>query len=139
MVVPPVVTSNAGATFFYQTRLSFEFDFGLTGSSLLACSSPLFSVSHSIINSRSWRHLVCIIIAGWNFHLYNLEDRFPHTLLKVCSAHRDKVEIKCMCSVGGKTPTKPKLIYTSLTLGTLNHDKIDVMCIVHSFNIGDKI
>ena len=27
---------------------------------------------------------------------------FPHTLLKVCSAHKDKVEIKCMGSVGGK-------------------------------------
>jgi hypothetical protein len=27
----------------------------------------------------------------------------------VCSAHQDKVEIKCMGSVGGKTPTEPKL------------------------------
>ena len=30
---------------------------------------------------------------------------FPHTLLEVCPAHKDKVEIKCMGSVGGKTPT----------------------------------
>jgi len=48
---------------------------------------------------------------------------FPHTLLKVCSAHKDKVEIKCMGSVGGKTPTGPKLIYSSQTRGTSNHDK----------------
>jgi hypothetical protein len=27
--------SNGGATFFYQTRLGFEFDLGLTGSSFL--------------------------------------------------------------------------------------------------------
>jgi hypothetical protein len=27
-------------------------------------------------------------------------------LLKVCPAHRDKAEIKCMGSVGGKTPTE---------------------------------
>ena len=30
-------------------------------------------------------------------------------------------------------------IYSSLALGTLDHDKIDVMCIVHSYNMGDKI
>ena len=41
---------------------------------------------------------------------------FPHTLLEVCPAHKDKVEIKCMGTVGGKTPTEPKL-YSSLTLG----------------------
>ena len=33
---------------------------------------------------------------------------FPHTLLEVCPSHKDKVEIKCMGSVGGKTPTEPK-------------------------------
>ena len=37
-----------------------------------------------------------------------------------------------MASVGGKTPTAPKLIYSSLTLGTSNHVKVDVMCIVHN-------
>jgi hypothetical protein len=37
--------SNGGATFFYQTRLGFDFDFGLTGSFFLTCSSSLFSVS----------------------------------------------------------------------------------------------
>jgi len=57
----------------------------------------------------------------------------------VCSSHQDKVEIKCMCSVGEKTPIEPKLIYTSLALGRMNDDKIDVMCIVHSFSMGDKI
>ena len=65
-------------------------------------------------------------------------DQLPHTLLKVCSAHKDKVEIKCMSSVGGKTQIEPKLIYSSLTLGTSNHVTVDVMCI-HSYNMGDKI
>ena len=37
-----------------------------------------------------------------------------------------------MGSVGGKTPTEPKLIYSSLTLGTSNHVKVNVMCIVHN-------
>ena len=27
---------------------------------------------------------------------------FPHTLLEVCPAHKDKVEIKCMDSIVGK-------------------------------------
>jgi hypothetical protein len=57
----------------------------------------------------------------------------------VCSSHQDKVEIKCKGSVGEKTPTEPKLIYTSLALGRMNDAKIDVMCIVHSFSMGDKI
>jgi hypothetical protein len=44
-----------------------------------------------------------------------------------------------MGSVGGKTPREPKLYFFSfLALGTLNHDKVDVMCI-HSYNMGDKI
>ena len=32
-----------------------------------------------------------------------------HTLLETCPAHKDKVEIKYMGSIGGKTPTEPKL------------------------------
>jgi hypothetical protein len=43
---------------------------------------------------------------------------FPHTLLEVCSAYEDKVEIMCMGSVGGKTPTEPKLY---LFLSSLRH------------------
>ena len=36
--------SNGGATFFYQTRLGFEFNFGLICSSFLTCSSSLFNI-----------------------------------------------------------------------------------------------
>ena len=57
----------------------------------------------------------------------------------MCSAHKDKVEIKCMGSVGGKTTTGPKLYLLFFSsLGTLNHVTVDVMCI-HSYNMGDKI
>jgi hypothetical protein len=35
--------SNGDATLFCQTRLGFEFNFGLTGSSFLTCSSSLFN------------------------------------------------------------------------------------------------
>jgi hypothetical protein len=34
-------------------------------------------------------------------------------------AHRDKVEIKCIGSIGGKTPIEPK-VYSSLTFGELS-------------------
>ena len=57
----------------------------------------------------------------------------------MCSAHKDKVDIKCMGSVGGKTPIEPNFIYSSLALGTLNHDRANVMCIIYSYNMGDKI
>ena len=64
---------------------------------------------------------------------------FSHTLFEVCPAHKDKVEIKCMGSVGGKTPIKPKLdLFFSLALGTSNYVTVDIMCI-HSYNMGDKI
>jgi len=33
--------------------------------------------------------------------------RIVEELTKVCLAHRDKAEIRCMGSVGGKTPTEP--------------------------------
>ena len=48
---------------------------------------------------------------------------FSHTLLKVCPAHKDKVEIKCMGSVGGKTPTEPKF-YSFLR--HIEYDEVDV-------------
>jgi hypothetical protein len=47
-----------------------------------------------------------------------------HTLLEVCSAHKDKVQIKCMGSIGRKTPTEPE-IYSFFSI--LRHDKIDVV------------
>ena len=74
---------------------------------------------------------MCIIIASSELSLIEFKDQFPHTLLKVCYTHKDKVEIKCMGSIGGKTPKEPKLIYSSLTLGISNHVKVDVMCIFH--------
>ena len=57
----------------------------------------------------------------------------------MCSAHEDRVEIKCMGSIGRKTPIEPNLyLFFSLALGTSNHVMVDVMCI-HSYNMGDKI
>jgi hypothetical protein len=42
-------------------------------------------------------------------------------------AHRDKKEIRYMGSIGGKTPTEPK-VYSSLTLGILSKIKLMFMC-----------
>ena len=41
----------------------------------------------------------------------------PHTLLEVCSAHKDNIEIKCMGYVDGKTPTELEILNSSLILG----------------------
>ena len=51
----------------------------------------------------------------------------PHTLLEVCPAHKDKVEIKRMVSVGGKTPTKPKFYSFFSNLRHMGQDEVDVM------------
>ena len=81
---------------------------------------------------------MCIIIAGSELSLVKFGGSTPPHLLEVCSTHKDRVEIKCMGFVGGKTPIEPKLIYSSLILGTSNHVTVDVMCI-HSYNMDDKI
>jgi hypothetical protein len=47
----------------------------------------------------------------------DLDDWLHHTWFKVCSAYIDKVEIKCIGSVGGKTPTEPKLCSFFSNLG----------------------
>jgi hypothetical protein len=48
-------------------------------------------------------------------------------MFKVGLAHRDKAKIKCMGSIGGKTPTESK-VYSSLTLGILSMIKLMFMC-----------
>jgi hypothetical protein len=54
----------------------------------------------------------------------------------VCSTHKDKVEIKCMGSIGGKTPTEPKL-YLFL-LDTLNKMKL-MLCALFNYNMDGRI
>ena len=105
LVMSPLMVMSP---FSAKAILVLSLDFGLTGSSFLTCSSSLFCVLKSTICSRNWRHLVCIIIAGSELSLVELGGSTPPHLLKVCSAHEDKVEIKCMGSVGEKITTEPK-------------------------------
>jgi hypothetical protein len=81
-----------------------------------------------------------ILVLSLNFGLTGLEpslvkiwgiDELLHTLLEVCPAHKDKVEIKCMGSVGEKTPTEPKLYLFFSNLRYIEQDEVDVMCFVH--------
>jgi hypothetical protein len=48
-------------------------------------------------------------------------------LFKVCPVYRDKTEIKCMGSVGGKTPIELKF-YFSLTFGKLSKIILMFIC-----------
>jgi hypothetical protein len=45
----------------------------------------------------------------------------------VCPACEDKVEIKCIGSVDGKTSTEPKLYLLFYNLRYMKQDKVDVM------------
>ena len=75
----------------------------------------------------SWQHLwsVCRFI-GLGSSLGTGED--PLTLLKVCPVNTDKAEIKCMGSIGGKTPTEPKrFVHYTLAFDTLNEIKLMFM------------
>jgi hypothetical protein len=44
----------------------------------------------------------------------------------VCPAHKDKVDIKCIGSVGGKHQQNQNFIYSSLTLRHIEQDEVDV-------------
>jgi hypothetical protein len=70
---------------------------------------------------------VCITVADSELSLVKIGRSIPPHLLKVCSAHKDKAEIKCMSSVGGKTPQNRNLIHTSRALGTLNKIRL-ILC-----------
>jgi hypothetical protein len=70
---------------------------------------------------------VCITIADSELSLVEIGRWIPPHLLKVCSAHKDKAEIKCIGSVGGKTPQNQNLIHTSLAIGTLNMIRL-ILC-----------
>jgi hypothetical protein len=48
-----------------------------------------------------------------------------HIFLEVCPDHRDKVEIKCMGSVGEKTSTEPKVYSFLSRLRHIEQDQVD--------------
>jgi hypothetical protein len=64
---------------------------------------------------------MCTIVIGLELPLVEFEES-PHTLLELCSPHKDKVEIKCVGCIGGKTPTELEIYSPS----NLRHNKIDV-------------
>ena len=45
--------------------------------------------------------MVVSLLSNSELTLVEFGGSTPYTLLEVCSAHKDKVEIKCMGSVGG--------------------------------------
>jgi hypothetical protein len=61
-------------------------------------------------------------------------DKLLYILLKVCPIHRDKAEIKCMGSVGGKTPTEPKLCSFFSNLRHMNKIKLMFIYFVQSLH-----
>jgi hypothetical protein len=60
--------------------------------------------------------MIVSLLSNSELPLVEFRGSTPNTLLEVCSAHKNKVEIKCIGSVGGKTPTEPKLylLFSSL-------------------------
>jgi hypothetical protein len=73
---------------------------------------------------------MCIIIAGSELLLVEFRGSTPpHFARSVCSAHKDKVEIKCMSSVGGKTPTELKLYLFFSNLTHIEYDSL-MLCII---------
>jgi hypothetical protein len=54
-------------------------------------------------------------------------DKLLHILLEVCPACKDKVEIKYMGSVGGKTPIEPKIYLSFFNLRYIEQDEFIVV------------
>ena len=73
-----------------------------------------------------WQHLsqCSSLLQVQDFHWWKLGGRpTPHTLLEVCSSHKDKIENKCMGSAGGKIPVEPNFHFP-LALGTLKRIRL---------------
>ena len=76
--------------------------------------APLEMVSPMFIASPTgWSHVLVLELAtsllSVHVHRFRIFTcRILKELTKVCPAHTDKAEIKCMGSIGGKTATKPK-------------------------------
>jgi hypothetical protein len=81
----------------------------------------------SILLSVHVRRSITFTCRNWGV------DKLFHILLKVCPAHGGKAEIKCMGSIGGKTPTEPK-VYSSLTLGILSTIKLMSIYFIQSLH-----
>jgi hypothetical protein len=60
------------------------------------------------VHVHGFRTFTCRILGNWQTLL---------TLLEVCPTYKDKVEIKFMGSIGGKTPIEPKLYLLFSNLG----------------------
>jgi hypothetical protein len=54
-------------------------------------------------------------------------DKLLHTLLEMCPACKDKVEIKCMGFVGEKTLTELKFYLFFSNLGHIEQDEFNVV------------
>jgi hypothetical protein len=70
----------------------------------------------------------CLIGSGPS--LIEIGESTLHTLLEVCLARKDKVEIKCMGSIGGKTPIESNLQLFFSSLRHNEQDEVDVVCFV---------
>jgi hypothetical protein len=66
-------------------------------SSLSLCVIMWHTLDDSCLSS-----MVVSLLSNSELPLVEFGDQLPHTLLEVCSAHKEKVEIKCIGSVGGK-------------------------------------
>ena len=81
-----------------------------------------------ILRTASPMFFNCRILSG---------DKLHHIIFEVCPAYKYKVEVNCMGSVGGKTPTEPNP-YSFFSI--LRHnDNIIVLCIPCILDMSDKI
>ena len=98
-------------------------------------------MTHLMVMSPSSTKLFLVLsfdfgLTGSELSLVEIRESiiFPHTFLEVGPAHKDKVKIKCMGSIGGKTPTEPKLYLFFSNLRHNRQDEVDVLCFIHLYN-----
>jgi len=104
-----------------DSNLDFVED-GCSGS--CCCSSLRPQVSQGS-DGLSVQYLQCVCARRSRFFTWwSLGVVKSSTFLKMCPAHRDKAEIKCMSPVGGKHQQNQKYIYSSLSLSIGSKTKL---------------
>ena len=75
---------------------------------------------------RRWQYLAqCVCARRYrSFTWWSLRVEKSSMFLKMCPAHRDEAEIKCMGLVGGKHQQNQKYIYSSLSLSIGSKTKL---------------
>ena len=118
----------------------FQFDLGLTGASFLDLF--LLLIQHFEVNHQQQKLATSCVYHYCRFRTFTCTIwgiNSPTLYSKCVLLIKTRQRSSAWALLVEKHQQNQKFIYSSLALGTLNLDRANVMCIIYSDNMGDKI